>query len=62
MQLEALALALGKNARLNIRNAYELLANIYEALHQPALAYGYYKQYVQMKEAVLNDQLKGKTV
>ncbi len=49
-----------KNARLNIRNACELLASIYEALHQPALAYQYYKQYVQMKDAVLNDQLKGK--
>ncbi len=57
---EGLRFAKEKNARLNIRNAYELLANIYEALHQPALAYRYYKQYVQMKEAVLNDQLKGK--
>lgn len=57
---EVLELAKEKNARLNIRNACELLATIYEALHQPALAYAYYKQYVQMKEAVLNDQLKGK--
>jgi tetratricopeptide (TPR) repeat protein len=57
---EALALAEEKNARLNIRNACELLATIYEALHQPAKAYAYYKQFVQMKDAVLNDQLKGK--
>ncbi|WP_276479868.1 tetratricopeptide repeat-containing sensor histidine kinase [Paraflavitalea pollutisoli] len=57
---QALAWSTEKNARLNKLHACELLANIYDSLHQPTQSYFYYKQYVQLKEAVLNDQLKGK--
>lgn len=57
---EALQLAREKNARLNIRDACYLLSGIYDALQQPGPALSYYRQYVQMKDAVLNDQFKGK--
>lgn len=57
---EALSLATQKSAKLNLRDACQLLYSIHEAQKQPGQAFYYYKQYVQVKEAVLNDQLKGK--
>lgn len=57
---EALNIAREKNARINQSEACHLLYTIHEQLQQPGQAFYYYKQYVQMKEAVLNDQLKGK--
>jgi tetratricopeptide (TPR) repeat protein len=57
---EALNIAQEKNARLNIREACQLLYTVFEEERQPGQAFYYYKQYVQMKEAVLNDQLRGK--
>lgn len=57
---EALAWSSEKNARLNKLHACELLANVYDSLHQPTQSYHYYKEYVKLKETLLNDQLKGK--
>ncbi|NII24880.1 histidine kinase [Pseudoflavitalea sp. X16] len=57
---EAWTLARQKNAKLNLRDACQLLYSIHEEMKQPGQAFYYYKQYVQVKEAVLNDQLKGK--
>lgn len=57
---EALTIAREKKARLNMRDACQLLYTIHEQQKQPGQAFYYHKQYVQMKEAVLNDQLKGK--
>jgi hypothetical protein len=57
---EAWALARKKRAKLNLRDACQLLSSIHEELKQPGHAFYYYKQYVEMKDAVLNDQFKGK--
>lgn len=57
---QALAWSRQKNARLNSLHAYKLLADIYDSLQQPTQSYSYYKQYVHLKDEVLNDQLKGK--
>jgi tetratricopeptide (TPR) repeat protein len=56
---EALQIARQKSAKLNIRDACQLLSAIYEQLNQPAKAFDYYKDYVQMKDSVLTDQFKG---
>ena len=57
---EAWTLAQQKKATLNLRDACQLLYSIHEQLKQPGQAFYYYKQYVQVKDAVLNDQLRGK--
>ena len=57
---KVLALAREKNARLNIRNACQLLYGVYEASKQPGRALDYYKEYVAMKDSVITDQFKGR--
>ena len=59
---EALDLALQTKARLSIRDAYEILSNAYDHLHQTDSAYGYYRKYITIKEGITNDQVKGKLV
>lgn len=57
---EVLEKAREKNARLNIRDAAEMLSTIYTGINQPAAALAYFRQYVLMKDSVNNDQLKGR--
>ena len=57
---EALDLALQTKARHSIRDAYEILSNAYDRLHQTDSAYGYYRKYITIKEGITNDQVKGK--
>jgi hypothetical protein len=57
---EALDLALQTKARHLIRDAYEILSNAYDHLHQTDSAYGYYRKYITIKEGITNDQVKGK--
>jgi len=57
---EVLGLARRRNAKLNIRDACQLLSSVYSQLKLPGRALDYYKQYVQMKDSVITDQFKGR--
>lgn len=57
---EALDLAQQTKARHSIRDAYEILSNAYDHLHQTDSAYSYYRKYITIKESITNDQVKGK--
>ncbi|MBS1563745.1 MAG: tetratricopeptide repeat protein [Bacteroidetes bacterium] len=55
-----LQLAQSKNAKLNTRDACQLLSRIYSAIGSNGRALDYYKQYVQMKDSVVTDQFRGR--
>ncbi|MFN2440130.1 MAG: histidine kinase [Chitinophagaceae bacterium] len=57
---EGLAMALKTNSKPYIRNGYEILYSIYNRLHLTDSAYHYYQNYIALKEAVMNDQTRGK--
>ncbi len=57
---QGLSLALQTGAKQYTRDGYHILATVYDRLHQPDSANFYFRQYVRMKEGVLNDQAKGK--
>ena len=57
---EVLGLARRKNAKLNIRDASQLLYAAYNELKLPGRALDYYKQYVEMKDSIVTDQFKGR--
>lgn len=56
---QGLAMALQTKAKPLIRDGYEILYNVYDGLQQDS-AYLYYKTYIKQKEAVMNDQTRGK--
>lgn len=55
-----LELARSKNAKLNIRDACQLLYAAYNELKRPGRALDYYQQYVAMKDSIVTDQVKGR--
>jgi tetratricopeptide (TPR) repeat protein len=57
---QGLNMALQTGAKQYIRDGYQILATIYDRLHKPDSANFYFRRYAGMKEAVLNDQAKGK--
>jgi LytS/YehU family sensor histidine kinase len=57
---KGLAMALQTNAKPLIRDGYEILYTVYDRMHQNDSAYYYYHSFVNMKEAVMNDQTRGK--
>jgi tetratricopeptide (TPR) repeat protein len=57
---EVMAKARTQSSKLIMRDAAGLLATIYDSLHQPELALDYYQQFVQLKEAIVNQQFKGR--
>jgi Histidine kinase len=57
---EGLSMALQSKAKQFIRDGYQILSTVYDNLHKTDSAYFYYKKYMNMKDSVLNDQLKGK--
>jgi tetratricopeptide (TPR) repeat protein len=57
---EALAFGAERGIRKVVRDACQLMSAIYEELHEPQLAFFYYKQYAQMKDSMITDQFKGK--
>jgi tetratricopeptide (TPR) repeat protein len=56
---QGLAMALQTKAKPLVRDGYEILYNVYDGLQQDS-AYVYYKTYIKQKEAVMNDQTRGK--
>ena len=56
---QGLAMALQTKAKPLIRDGYEVLYNVYDGLQRDS-AYLYYKTYIRQKEAVMNDQTRGK--
>jgi tetratricopeptide (TPR) repeat protein len=59
---EGLDMALHTKAKQFIRDGYQILSTVYDRLHQTDSANFYFRQYIIMKEEVLNDQAKGKFV
>lgn len=57
---EVLKMARKRQARANIKDACYLLSIIYTEKSQPASALTYYKEYVQLKDSIFSDQLKGR--
>ncbi len=57
---ESLAIALETKTRHVMRDAYQILYSVFDKTHRNDSAYYYYKRYISMKDAVLNDQTKGK--
>ena len=57
---EVLEMAQIKKGRLAIQDASHLLSDIYSAANQPAKALLYFKQYVDLKDSIVSDQLKGR--
>ncbi|MEJ7738292.1 MAG: histidine kinase [Chitinophagaceae bacterium] len=57
---QGLNMALQTQAKQFIRDGYQILATVYDRLHQPDSANFYFRQYIRIKEAALNDQAKGK--
>ena len=57
---EDLLLARAVHARQNIRDACQLLSILYDREGRTDSAYFYFRQYMLLKDSVLNDQLKGK--
>ena len=56
---QGLSMALQTKAKPLIRDGYEVLYNVYDGLQQDS-AYVYYRTYIKQKEAVMNDQTRGK--
>jgi tetratricopeptide (TPR) repeat protein len=56
---QGLSMALQTKAKPLIRDGYEILYNVYDGLQQDS-AYVYYKIYIKQKEAVMNDQTRGR--
>ena len=57
---QGLAMALQTKAKPLVRDGYEILYSVYDGLQQQDSAYVYYKTYIKQKEAVMNDQTRGK--
>lgn len=57
---EGLEMALQSKAKQFIRDGYQILSTVYDRLHRADSANFYFRQYITMKEEVLNDQAKGK--
>lgn len=57
---EGLQLANDANAKQIIRDCYQILSAVFEKWHKTDSANFYFRRYITMKEAVLNDQTKGK--
>ena len=57
---EGLEMALQTKAKQFIRDGYQILSTVYDRLHQSDSANFYFRQYIAMKDEVLNDQTKGK--
>jgi hypothetical protein len=57
---KGLAMALQTKVKPSIRDASEILYSVYDRLQQNDSAYHYYHNYITLKEAVLNDQTRGK--
>jgi tetratricopeptide (TPR) repeat protein len=57
---EVLSMARIKHARTTIKNACHLLSTIYTNTQQPDLALSYFKEFVQLKDSIVSDQLKGR--
>ena len=56
---EALEISLRSHSKQFIRDAYEILYNIYQRRHEPDSAFSYYQKYVTQKEIVETDVVKG---
>jgi tetratricopeptide (TPR) repeat protein len=57
---QGLNIALQTNSRQYIRDAYQILYSVYNNLHKTDSTYFYYQKYIEMKDLVLSDQVKGK--
>jgi tetratricopeptide (TPR) repeat protein len=57
---EGLDLAIQTNSKQYIRDGYQLLSTACDRLHQPDSANFYFRKYIIMKDAVLNDQTRAK--
>lgn len=57
---EALDFSLSARAKQNIRDAYQILYEIYQRRNQSDSAFKYYTKYVAQKEVVATDVMKGK--
>jgi tetratricopeptide (TPR) repeat protein len=57
---EGLNIALQARAKQYIRDGYQILSTVYDRLHRPDSANFYFRQYIVLKEEVLNDQTKAK--
>jgi len=57
---EGLSMALQTKSKPHIRDGYEILYSIYNSLQQTDSAFYYYRNYIAMKESVMNDQTRGK--
>ncbi|AEV98393.1 hypothetical protein A4D02_22420 [Niastella koreensis] len=57
---EGLDMALQTKAKQFIRDGYLILSTVYDRLHQTDSANFYFRQFITMKDEVLNDQVKGK--
>lgn len=57
---QGLNMALQTNAKQFIRDGYEILFSFFERMHQTDSAYLYYRNYIEMKDAVMNDKIKGR--
>jgi hypothetical protein len=49
-----------QSSKLIMRDAAGMLATIYDSLHQSQLALDYFQMYVQLKDAIVNQQFKGR--
>ncbi|CAN5421592.1 hypothetical protein BH20BAC1_BH20BAC1_07530 [soil metagenome] len=59
---EGLDMANQSGAKQFIRDGSEILYTVYDARHQTDSAYNFYRQYIKMKDSILNDQVKAKLV
>jgi tetratricopeptide (TPR) repeat protein len=57
---EGLDIAVQTKAKRFIREGYQILSTIYDRLNQTDSTNFYFRQYITMKDSVLNDQTKGK--
>jgi signal transduction histidine kinase len=57
---ETYSIAKQKGAKQFVRDASEILAEVYEHWNRPDSAYFYYKQYTTIKDSIQNNVLKGK--
>ncbi len=57
---KGLVMSVQTKSKPHIRDSYEILYTVYRALRQTDSAFYYYQSYIAMKEAVMNDQTRGK--
>lgn len=57
---QVLSAARIKQARITTKKACHLLSTIYTDIQQPDLAFSYFKEFVQLKDSIVSDQLKGR--